>query len=102
MSERADLSEICSLIFVGVTFPRETGETPKLVVDLFSSGKNTFRKTNHGNRLGFRRKKLHQQRQTLDFVEDFACGIFKDFVFFPFFVVLPFLHLSFFSTIFSP
>ena len=63
------------------TFPWKNGDHPKRVVD-FSSGKIHIPKQNHGNRRGFRRKKL-QERQTLEIVEDFACEA-------------TFLHLCFF------
>ena len=46
-------------------------ETPEFVVDLLWR-KQTCRK-NHGNRQGFRRQVLQQQRQTLEIVKDFAC-----------------------------
>ena len=51
-------------------FLGKNGETPTWVVDF--SGKRHIPK-NHGNRLGFYRKKLQQQRQTLEIVEVFAC-----------------------------
>ena len=64
---------IFSLIFVGkmcvfvsrpmniVTFLRKNRETAKRVVE-FPRERDTFRNKNHGNRRGFRRKKLQQQR----------------------------------------
>ena len=44
-------------------FSSENGETPKLVVD-FLKDRRHIPKQKHGNRRGFRRKKLQQQRQT--------------------------------------
>ena len=54
-----------------------------------SARENTHSEKHHGNRRGFRRTKLQQQRQTLDIVEDFACEAkqplkFQRFRFFPF------------------
>ena len=66
----------------------------------FSLGKRHIPKQNHGNRLGFRRKKLQQQRQTLEIVEDFACEA-KFLHFSAFFSIFhfssSFFHVSFFS-----
>ena len=50
------------------TLLRKNGNLPKLVVDFLLEK----RKQNHGSRRGLRRKK--EQRQTLEIVEDFACG----------------------------
>ena len=77
------------------TFLVKNGNLPKLVAD-FLWERDTFRKQNHGNRRGFRRKKLQQQRQTLENVEGFACEdktfkIFTDFAFFIFFIFHHFL-----------
>ena len=81
-------------------FSSQNGETPKWVVDLLLE-KHTSRKT-HGNRRKFQRKKLQQQRQTLEIVEDFACEAkFLHFHCSSFFVILSFSKhffiLSFFS-----
>ena len=78
-------------------FLRKKRDPAKRVVD-FPRERDTLRIKNHGNRTGFRRKKLQQQRQTLEIVEDLACEakflhfpfIFHMFSFFRFF--LQFFH----------
>ena len=54
-----------------VTFPLKNGETPKLVVEFF--GKKTHSEKFVEIVVDFIEKKLQQQQQTLEFVEDFAC-----------------------------
>ena len=94
--------EIC--VFVSrpikiVTLPLKKGGLPKRVVD-FLRRKRPIPKNNHGNRQEFRRKRLQQQRQTLEIVEDFVCEIFfeknGDFAF----VFFIFLHFSLFFLLF--
>ena len=64
----ADLSEFCSLIFVGkmcfVSRPLKSVSVLRKNGDLQNGllGKRHIPKPNHGNRPGFRRKKLQQQR----------------------------------------
>ena len=106
--------------FTIATLLRENGDSPKRVVDFLAWGKH-IPKTKHGKRRGFRRKKLQQQRQTVEIVEDFACEdknseIFGDsavvflhystnfFIFVHFILIIPhvsscffmFLHVFFF------
>ena len=94
----ADLGEMCSLIFVRkmsrpiefVTFPLKNGD-PQIGLLIFC-GKTHFER--HGNRQEFRRK-LQQQRQTLEIVEDFA---WKSSKIFPILIAFPFLHFFHFTS----
>ena len=82
------------------TSHRENGDHPKLVVG-FLQEKHTFGKQNHGNCREFRRK-VKQQRQLLEIVEDFASEAkflhFSSFFFnfFMFFCIFPFSNFIFF------
>ena len=121
LDKRADLSDFffvdCRLVsrpMKIVTFPWKNADPAKRVVDFPLEG-DTFRNKKHGHRRGFPRKKLQQQRQTLEIVEDFACEstclhfsfcfhhfcsffrFFSYFLFFSIFSFFPFFHLSFFS-----
>ena len=81
-----------------VTFPMKNRETQNGLL-IFIGKERHIPKQNHGNRRGFRRKKLQQQqRQTLEIVEDFACEAkFHHFLsfssFFPFFRFFSFIHV---------
>ena len=106
----ADLSDFFSFIFVGkmcvfvsrpmkiVIFLRKNDYSPKRVVD-FPPERNTFR-----NRQRFWRKKLQQQRWTLEIVKDFACeSNFFHFSFFFssfFFIFFRFFSIFHFSSFF--
>ena len=80
----------------------KTLNDPKRVVDFFS-GKRHIPKQNHGNRRGFSRTKLQQQRETLEIVEDFASEypcFFIFFLFSSFFFIFSFFHFFHFFMFF--
>ena len=83
------------------TFSSEKRRPLQIGLLIFLWEKDTFRKKT-GNRSGFRRKKLQQQRQTLEIVEDCAWKSSKISMFFSFFLFfLPsFFHFSFMFQLF--
>ena len=74
---------------------KKNGDTPKRVVDF--PLERHIPKQNHGNRLGFRRKKVTTTTvNTLEIVEDFAC----EAKFLHFLIFFIFRHFSFFFMFF--
>ena len=83
-----------------LTFLRENGDLPKWVVDLLRE-RDTFRNKIMEIFEDFVEKKLHQQRQTLDTVEDFAWKSSKISYFTFLFIFSFFCFFSFHSFILS-